>query len=70
MNQCIANVGSITRAMKAQALLRENGIEAEIIKLDPAKTKRGCAYGVIFSCRERTAVRRLLGSDTEIYPAP
>ena len=47
---CIAPLKSMTHAIKAKNALSDYYIEAEIIKLEPNMTKKGCAYGVRFNC--------------------
>ena len=56
--KCIAAVGSMTAAIKAQRTLSLNGISSEIVALDPGRTRRGCAYGVEFE--DERAVRATL----------
>ena len=63
MKQCTAALGSLTYAIKAQRALAENGLACEIVKLDSSMTRRGCAYGVTFSCEEQRAVRSILGKE-------
>lgn len=38
--------GSVTYAEKARSLLASHGIDARIVRLDPALTKNGCTYAV------------------------
>lgn len=47
---CIAALKSMTHAIKAKKALEDNYIGAEIVKLEPTMTKKGCAYGVSFNC--------------------
>ena len=47
---CIAALKSMTQAIKAKKALEDNYIDAEIVKLEPNMTKKGCAYGVSFNC--------------------
>ncbi len=58
---CIAALGPMTAAVKAQRALLSAGIHAEVVALAPEDTRRGCAYGVEFSCNRegeaRTALR-------------
>lgn len=63
MKQCTAAMGSLTYAIKAQRALAEGGITCEIVKLDSSMTRRGCAYGVTFSCEEQRAVRAVLSKE-------
>ncbi|MBO5305123.1 MAG: DUF3343 domain-containing protein [Clostridia bacterium] len=59
---CTASIGSLTHAMKGQKLLTGEGISSRIVKLDSKKTRRGCAYGIEFSCDEQRRVRSVLGA--------
>jgi hypothetical protein len=52
----------MTHAMKAKSTLYEHGIYAEIIKLEPKMTKRGCAYGISFDCINLALVEDALNS--------
>ncbi len=47
---CVASVRSMTHAIKAKKALEAYDISAEIIRLEPHMTKKGCAFGVEFSC--------------------
>ena len=47
---CVAALKSMTIALKAKKALKEFNIEAEIIKLEPNMTQKGCAYGIKFDC--------------------
>ena len=57
---CIAAVGQTTAAMKAQRALLAADIPAEVMSLSPARTRRGCAFGVSFPCERYADVRRVL----------
>lgn len=59
---CTASIGSLTHAMKGQKLLAEVGIAGKIVKLDAGKTRKGCAYGIEFSCSELRSARSVLGA--------
>ena len=60
-NICTASIGSLTHAMKGQKLLEAAGIAARIVKLDAAKTRKGCSYGIEFFCSETKRARSVLG---------
>lgn len=47
---CAFALKSMTHAIKAKKALSDYYVDAEIIKLDPSMTKKGCAYGVSFNC--------------------
>ncbi|MBP3667732.1 MAG: DUF3343 domain-containing protein [Clostridia bacterium] len=57
---CTAVIGSMTRAMKAQALLSEAAVRASLVKVSSAQTTGGCAYGVDFPCTQRANVQVVL----------
>ena len=57
---CVAALGSMTAAVKAQRALLASGIEAEVVALTPEETRRGCAYGVEFPCAYAGTVRASL----------
>ena len=60
MNRCTAAMSSLTHCMRAQRLLKEEGFECTIVKLDSSLTKKGCAYGIEFSCNLKREVRSIL----------
>ena len=57
---CAIALKSMTYAIKAKKALNDNYIDADIIKLEPNMTKKGCAYGVRFDCVNITAVQEVL----------
>ena len=60
MKLCTASLISLTYAIKAQKELASAGIDAKIVKLDPSRSRKGCAYGVEFPCEKTKAVRATL----------
>lgn len=60
MNICIATIPSLNICIKAQKALAENAIFCKIITIDPKLTKRGCAYGIEFSCTDEKNVKYIL----------
>ncbi len=60
MKPCTASFGSLTYAIKAQKELAKVGVDAKIVKLDASLSRRGCSYGVSFSCADRRAVKATL----------
>lgn len=60
MNICIATIPSMNICIKAQKALTENAIFSKIVSLDPKLTKRGCAYGIEFSCTDEQNVKSIL----------
>ena len=57
MKSCTAAIGSLTIAMKAKTALDSAALDGRIVKLDPSMTRRGCAYGIEYSCEDHKAVR-------------
>ena len=64
--ECIAEIGSMTQAMRAQNALAEMAIPSTIVKTNSSKSNKGCAYGLSLDCNqmenaenvfERTKVR-------------
>lgn len=68
MNICIATIPSMNICIKAQKALADNKIFCKIISIDPKLTKRGCAYGIEFSCSEEKNVKSVLRR-VGIYPS-
>lgn len=57
---CTASVGSQTLAMKAQKVLAQAAIRADVVKLDSSRSGHGCAWGVEVSCAQMNNVRTIL----------
>lgn len=57
---CTAVIGSMTQAMRAQTVLAEAAIRANITKISSSQTHNGCAYGVDFPCTQSGNVRSVL----------
>ncbi len=57
---CMATMPSMTLAMKAKSVLAARGMEAEVVGVDPALTRAGCAYGIRFDCAGRAQAERIL----------
>lgn len=64
---CAIALKSMTYAMKAKKALNDHYINADIIKLDPNMTKKGCAYGVRFDCVNLSAVQDVLRNGSIKY---
>jgi hypothetical protein len=60
MNTCIATIPSLNICIKAQKVLNENAIYCKIVSIDPKLTRRGCAYGIEFSCSDEHNVKSVL----------
>lgn len=50
MKRCIITLPSMTFTQKAQAILRENSVEASVIKLPPTLAEKGCGWGIRLNC--------------------
>ncbi|MBE6533441.1 MAG: DUF3343 domain-containing protein [Ruminococcaceae bacterium] len=59
-SECIAEIGSMTQAMKAQRVLAEAAIPTTVIKSNSSKNAKGCAYGVSFACAQEENVQNAL----------
>ena len=58
--ECVAVIGSMTQAMRAQSILASAAIRASIVKADSSKTGSGCAYALSYSCEQDDNVRGVL----------
>ena len=59
---CSVELGSVTLAMKAQRALAEAAIPSTVIKYERSSGRRGCTYGLSFSCAQENNVRTVLGT--------
>ena len=59
-DRCVAAIGSMTMAIKAQHALLSAGIVTQVQPLSPSETRRGCSYGLEFPCGAQGMVRLLL----------
>lgn len=57
---CVATLGSVSQALRAQKLLRAVGIRSEVIQADGAAQRRGCAYALSFPCYQKENVKSVL----------
>lgn len=57
----MAVIGSLSQAMKAQKALGEAAIPSTVIKPEGSSSRRGCVWGVRFSCAQEKNVRTILG---------
>ncbi len=60
--ECVAVLGSMTQAMRAQRILANAAIRADVIKADSALTKRGCAYAISYSRLQDNNVKTILNN--------
>ena len=58
--ECRAALGPISAAIRAERALLFAGIAAQVVALEPHETKKGCAFGITFSCMEEARVRATL----------
>ena len=59
-NKCVISLGSVTVATRAQKALAAAALYTEIVKLGEDSLKKGCAYGLEFSCPSRSSVEAVL----------
>lgn len=59
-NECLAVMGSMTQAMRAQKVLLGAAVRAGVVKADSAHTRRGCAYALSYPCAQENNVRTIL----------
>lgn len=60
-SSCVAVIGTVTQAMRAQSVLAKAAIHAEVVKADSvAATSRGCAYALVFPCEVEETVKTVL----------
>lgn len=57
---CTAVIGSMTQAMRARRALTNAAVYANVVKVNAATAKHGCAYGVSYPCSLDGAVREVL----------
>ena len=57
---CAVELGSVTYAMKAQRALAAAAIHSTVVKTESSSSKRGCTYGIRFSCQQEQNVRTVL----------
>ena len=60
MKTCIATIPSLNICIKAQRVLANQGIYSRVVSIDPALTRRGCSYGIEFSCSEKQNIKNIL----------
>lgn len=64
---CIISLKSNTYAQKVRKILSNHGINIEIVRLEPQKTKRGCSYGISFQCEKLYYVKTVLNQNNIDY---
>ena len=58
--QCLITMKSMTYTVRAEVVLKNNGLQAKAVKLDGEDARRGCAHGVRVLCRDRRRIEELL----------
>ena len=57
---CLIAASSMTYAMRAESLLKSDGLAVRIVKLPQGRSQKGCAYGVeVPASQARWAMMRL-----------
>ena len=56
-------LSSITYALKAQELLKNNGIYAKITRSRAVKSVRGCGYGILFETELENKALKILSEN-------
>ena len=57
---CLAVIGSMTQAIRAQRVLANAAVRAEVVKADTGESRRGCAYALSYPCAQENNVRTIL----------
>lgn len=57
---CRAALGPMSAAVRAEQALLAAGLSAQVVALEPTETKRGCAFGIEFSCADEGRIRTAL----------
>ena len=58
--ECVAVIGSVTLAMRAQGVLAKAAIRTEVVKADSSVTGVGCAYALMFPCEMSETIKEIL----------
>ncbi len=58
---CIVEIGSLTNAQKAKKALSTSAIPSSVVKTE-SSSRRGCVYGIRFSCNQANNVRTVLSA--------
>lgn len=62
LGDCFLELSSMTYAMKAQRALGEAAIPSTVVKNESSSSRRGCTYGIRFSCLQENNVRAVLSA--------
>ncbi len=58
--ECMAEIGSMTQAIKAQRILADATIPSTVVKNNSTNNGKGCAYGISFACAQSENVDNVL----------
>ena len=61
-NECIAEICSMTQALRAQRVLADAAIPTTVVKTNSTNSSRGCAYGISFACAHSENVQNTLAN--------
>ena len=59
---CVAVIGSMTQTLRAQKVLANAAVRADVVKADSAHTRRGCAYALSYPCSQENNLRTILAA--------
>ena len=65
----IFSIGTLTESIRAKRLLSHEGIAVQTVKLEPVKSKKGCAYGIEFKEANLYSVVHILRNNDIDYNA-
>lgn len=57
--ECIAEIGSMTHAMRGQRALAEFAIPSTVVKTNSSKNNSGCAYGLSLDCAQKENAKNI-----------
>ncbi|MBQ9773783.1 MAG: DUF3343 domain-containing protein [Clostridia bacterium] len=60
---CMAIIGSMTQAIRAQKVLAKAAIRTDVVKADTGESRRGCVYALSYPCAQEANVRMILSRD-------
>lgn len=60
MADCVIPMSSQTTAERAKRAANQERIPVEVVSVDPAVTKRGCAFGIRMNCADTARMMRLM----------
>ncbi len=57
---CVIALSSVTYAIQASKLLKNEKIYSRVVQLDSSRTKKGCANGIELDCAQLSRAKRIL----------